>query len=190
MSDCDFLDEVDGDQGNFLQLELGKYVTALVDAEEEVRVAEEILKQKQSVYRKLSEEVLPDIMGQAGIDKLSTAQGLLTLKEDLKARIPADPLNRQAAFRWLREHGAAPLVKSEVVIPETDEQKISTDLLDKLRELGLLFSTDETVNTNSLCAYFRDLLGMKKGSVVQMEATEVPPEFGLFKYRKVTLKSN
>lgn len=190
LDEFNFLNNVETNDGDTLMLEMGKYITALLDAEDDVKAAETILKQKQQVYRKLSEEILPDFMQSAGFESIKTAQGIVTLKEDVKARIPADPFAQQRAFDWLKENGAGPLIKSEISIQETEEQKLSTDLIDKLTSLGLSFSKSDAVNTNSLQAYFRDLLGMKQGSVVQMDIADIPKEFSLFHYRKVTVKSN
>ncbi len=190
MSDCDFLNDVETkDEGSVLEAELGRYVAELLDAQRLVAEAEQLLKEREKVLRKLDEEVLPDIMARAGVDLIGTPYGNLVLKEDLKARIPSDPFARERALEWLREHQAADLIKNEVIIGETEDQKISQELIDNLRSMGLSFSKSEAVNTNSLTAFFRELLGMKKGAVQQMQADEVPPEFGLFRYRKVTIKA-
>jgi hypothetical protein len=190
MSDCDFLNDAPvADEGSVLEAELGRYVAELLDAQRLVAEAEQLLKEREKVLRKLDEEVLPDIMARANIDMIGTAYGNLVLKEDLKARIPSDPFARERALEWLREHNAEALIKSEVVISETEDQKISEELIDSLRRMGLSFSKSETVNTNSLAAFFRELLGIKKGSIATMQSDEIPPEFSLYRYRKVSLKA-
>jgi hypothetical protein len=190
MSDCDFLNDAPvADEGSVLEAELGRYVAELLDAQRLVAEAEQLLKEREKVLRKLDEEVLPDIMTRANIDMIGTAYGNLVLKEDLKARIPSDPFARERALEWLREHNAEALIKSEVVISETEDQKISEELIDSLRRMGLSFSKSETVNTNSLAAFFRELLGIKKGSIATMQSDEIPPEFSLYRYRKVSLKA-
>ncbi len=190
MSDCDFLNDAPvADEGSVLEAELGRYVAELLDAQRLVAEAEQLLKEREKVLRKLDEEVLPDIMTRANIDMIGTAYGNLVLKEDLKARIPSDPFARERALEWLREHNAEALIKSEVVISETEDQKISEELIDSLRRMGLSFSKSEAVNTNSLAAFFRELLGIKKGSIATMQSDEIPPEFSLYRYRKVSLKA-
>jgi len=190
MSDCDFLNDVETkDEGSILEAELGRYVAELLDAQRLVAEAEQLLKEREKVLRKLDEEVLPDIMARAGVDLIGTPYGNLVLKEDLKARIPSDPFARERALEWLREHNAEALIKSEVVISETEDQKISEELIDSLRRMGLSFSKSEAVNTNSLAAFFRELLGIKKGSIATMQSDEIPPEFSLYRYRKVSLKA-
>ncbi len=190
MSDCDFLNDVETkDEGSILEAELGRYVAELLDAQRLVAEAEQLLKEREKVLRKLDEEVLPDIMARANIDMIGTAYGNLVLKEDLKARIPSDPFARERALEWLREHNAEALIKREVIISETEEQKISEELIDSLRHMGLSFSKAEAVNTNSLAAFFRELLGIKKGSIATMQSDDIPPEFSLYRYRKVSLKA-
>jgi len=190
MSDCDFLNDVETkDEGSILEAELGRYVAELLDAQRLVAEAEQLLKEREKVLRKLDEEVLPDIMARAGVDLIGTPYGNLVLKEDLKARIPADAFARERALEWLREHNAAALIKSEVIISETEDQKISEELIDSLRRMGLSFSKSEAVNTNSLAAFFRELLGIKKGSIATMQSDDIPPEFSLYRYRKVSLKA-
>lgn len=190
MSDCDFLNDAPvADEGSVLEAELGRYVAELLDAQRLVAEAEQLLKEREKVLRKLDEEVLPDIMTRANIDMIGTAYGNLVLKEDLKARIPSDPFARERALEWLREHNAEALIKREVIISETEEQKISEELIDSLRHMGLSFSKAEAVNTNSLAAFFRELLGIKKGSIATMQSDDIPPEFSLYRYRKVSLKA-
>lgn len=190
LAEDDFLNSVESGTFEEYSIKLGEYAVALRGAEDDVAVAEAILKQKQEVYRKLSEEVLPDIMQAANISelKLGDTGQIMMLKEDLKARIPVDLMKRAECFDWLRAHEAADIIKSEILIPESEDQKLSRDVLDKIKGLGLFCSLEETVNTQSLQALFRDLFGMKKGSMIRMTPEEVPAAFGVYRYRKVTLK--
>lgn len=189
MADTNFLDEVETNNFEDLLARIGEYAALMSDAEDAMNVAEQEFKAKAEVFRKLSEEVLPDIMAQANVDELKLSTGRkVSLKVDLKARIPADLFARSECFRWLTDNGADDMIKREVTIPESDDQKISQDLLDILIKSGIVFTTGETVNTQTLQAFFREKLGMKKGALPSLTVEDVPKGFGLFKYRKVTIK--
>ncbi len=181
----DFLEQlVDNLNETVLEDELGKYIELLVQAENEVKIQEEILEQQRDKYRRLSEQVLPNIMESSGIESIKTKHGSLILKKDLKARVPKDFFARKHAFKWLRENNAGDIIKEKVEISEG----INNDLLDKLKELNIQFDKSEIVNTNTLQAFFREVLGLKKGSITSMEIEDIPKEFGLYLYRQVRVR--
>jgi len=189
--DSDFLNDMKEETGltGALAAELNNYVAALKEAKDAVLAAELELEMKNDVLRKLSEEILPGILAQAHLTELKLDSGqVIFVKEDLKCAIPKEPMKRLACFNWLRANGAEDIIVNEIVIPEVNNQKIDKKLLDKLDKLGLSYNNNETVNANTLKAYFREQLGLKKGSFQILDKSKVPAEFNLYQYKKADIK--
>lgn len=174
-----------------LQHELNQYITALVDAKERVALAAAKLDTETEVLRKLQEEIIPDILARANLSELKLLDtGMVVfVKEDLKCAIPKDEIKAAACFSWLVGQGAGDIIKQEVTIPEVNDQTINEDLLDKLRELEIYYENKRTVNTNTLKAWFREKLGMKKGTFQELVKDDVPKEFSLYPYRKADIRA-
>jgi hypothetical protein len=82
-------------------------------ARDDVAAAEEVLKAAQQRARNLEEYELPELMREAGQEKLRTADGVeVELTETLRASIPV--ANLPMALRWLMEHGQASIIKRDL----------------------------------------------------------------------------
>lgn len=173
-----------------LNEELKIHITALQDALQTVALCEEQLDAAKEILRKLQEEVIPNALQGAGLSELRMVDtGLVVfIKEDIKCAIPKDDIKRNKCMEWLKKQGAEDIIKSEVIIPEINNQVINDDLLDKLAGLGIYYENDRAVNTNTLKAWFREKLGMKKGTYQTIEPDSVPKEFSLYHYRKAEIR--
>lgn len=81
--------------------------------EDEVEEAEEALKSRKAELRKVSEVLIPGLMGEVGIDEFTTSDGLkVTVTSWVRHSIPK---GRQAeAYQWLRDNGHGSILKTFV----------------------------------------------------------------------------
>jgi hypothetical protein len=159
------------------------YVSAMDQLQAEMESADAKLKELNRQYKVLAETTIPDLLARNNLDELKLANGRrLTIKEDVYARIPADPFAKQVALSWLEENGGAQMVKDMVILDDPSE-----DLVDELLAKGAAFSRKKDVNTNTLMAFFREVLGLKKGKTASVVLEDVPKEFGVYIKREAKL---
>lgn len=139
----------------------------LRDAQDDVKAAEEALKAAQQRERILRENTLPELMKEAGQEKLRTSDGYeIELTETLRASIPA--ANKAAAFKWLEEHGQAALIKRELDLKfGKNEQEKADEALRIILEAGFTPTDKQSVHPMSLASAIRELT--EKGVDVPLE---------------------
>ena len=94
---------------------LSDQVIKLRDLEDEIKVAEESLKQLKKQADTLSGEVIPTMMTEMNISTMKLADGsAIEVKPVYGASIPAD--KKEEAFNWLRKEGLGDLIKNEVTV--------------------------------------------------------------------------
>jgi hypothetical protein len=164
--------------------DLGDLAAQLNTANAKVDLLEAQLADAKKDRDKLSMETIPAIMQNAGLAELKIPSGeTLTVLEDVKVSIPKDPGKRHAAFEFLREQGFGDSIKREARIPEPDQKTIMS-----LKEWGVSFEESEDIHWSTLASAFRDVLGMKKGSIQRVAPNEIPEVFNLFMYKKTKIK--
>ena len=147
-----------------------------------LRVAElESMLEERKNELNLSNKVVTSMLVERGWTALPLAGGRkLELKESVFARFPKDD---KAAEKWLEDNGGGDMLKPTIVVDGRDET-----VIEALTSVGAEFTQKTDVNTNSLQAFFRRLLGQTKGSVRSIEPEEVPAAFSLFEKKEVVLK--
>jgi hypothetical protein len=121
------------------------------------------------------------------------AQGLLSIEletgdkvridEKLYASVPKDPKNKRLVINWLIEQNGQYLIKREVSIEEPEKW-----ILDLLQEKDVPHDEKHTVNTNSFKAFIRAKLGLKKGSLQEIEIGDIPKEANTFIRKETVIK--
>mgnify|MGYP003645449664 CR=1 FL=1 len=101
--------------------------------EQEISDAERLLKQKKDDLRKITDEQLPEILEEMGLQKFTLTDGSeISVSPLYAASIPVD--RREDAYQWLRDHGFGDLVKNNVTVSfgvgEDDAAKDFTTLCD------------------------------------------------------------
>lgn len=169
--------------------ELVQYTDSLMAAKANVEMAENALKTAEKVYNDLARVVLPEILGKAHLSELRLDNGtVIALKEDLKCSIPKDTLKRSVCMQFLRSKGFADNIKQQVVISESDDQRVSQELLDLLTESGVSYDRTEDVHSQTLKKIMRDLTGIGKDPFAEIEKGDIPDEFGLFLYKEAIVR--
>ena len=132
----------------------------------------------------LSRNKIPAIMQNAGLTEIKIPSGQkLTVEDKLRVSIPEDEAKQKAAFDFLIGNGFEEAIKTQAIIPDPNEW-----IIESLKELGLTFSKVSSVHHATLAAAFRDILGLKKGSVQRVSREEIPEYFSLYMYKETKLK--
>ena len=117
---------------------------------------EEELKKLKDVEDTLSEQTIPNLMQQAGVQLLKLNDGSsVEVKPSYKARIPAS--KTEEAFAWLRENGHGDLIKNQVTMEfgmrQDNEAK---SIVEELKNKGLPVQQKATVHPSSLRGFVRE----------------------------------
>ena len=158
---------------NETEKSVARAAAALVAAEEEVKRVEEELKEKKEAARLISEETIPGLMEEIGLQSMTLDSGQkITVKEDVFAAIPKS-LEEQA-FGWLDEHGYGGLIKVDVIVSfARDEAAQAYELANKLLEDGFRATCVQKVHPQTLKAFLREKL--KEGANLPLETFGARP---------------
>lgn len=142
-------------------------VREIMQARQDVKRAEETLKERQVALRTLEEHTLPELMREAGQEKLRTVDGYeVELKEKLRASISEARLAE--AIMWLVSVGYGSIVKREIKLGfGKDEDQKAAQLYDMVVEAGYSPTDKQTVHAMTLQASIKEML--EKGIDVPME---------------------
>lgn len=92
---------------------LSDLCTALKDKRSEIEMLENLLKQSKEEERILSEEQIPLLLDEIGLESVSLSSGeKITIKNDLFVKIPEE--NKEACFDWLTKTGNEAIIKADV----------------------------------------------------------------------------
>lgn len=139
----------------------------ILEAREEVSRREEALKEAQNRLKGLQEDILPELMAEAGQEELTTIDGLkVSIKELVRGQPSKD--NEVEAFAWLRESGNGGIIKSEVIadLGKADQEAVQK-ALETITAAGLKAKAKQTVHWQTLGALVREKLA--KGEVVPLD---------------------
>ena len=83
--------------------------------EDQLKIDQESLKQKQKELERISGEVIPTLLGEMGLSSLKLADGsAVDVKPYYAANISLK--NREAAYNWLRSNGLGDIIKNEITV--------------------------------------------------------------------------
>ena len=148
--------------------------------EQEISDAERLLKQKKDDLRKITDEQLPEILEEMGLQKFTLTDGSeISVSPLYAASIPVD--RREDAYQWLRDHGFGDLVKNNVTVSfgvgEDDAAKEFTTLCDLQ---GYAPNQIEKVEPSTLRGWLRERV--EAGDPVPLDL------FGAFISQRATIK--
>ena len=137
-----------------------------LDLQLAVEQYESMLKTKKEELRQQSQEIVPNMMMELGVEKLSLAGGYeISIKDEVYAKLPENPF---VAFEWLRKHNLDSVIKTQVI---TDfgkgEDAAAQEVLDALYAMGVDAKVKSTVHPQTLKALLREQLSI--GSGIPME---------------------
>lgn len=152
--------------------EISKLSNALVEAQREVRAAEEELKNKKENLKRIQEEALPEAFSNIGLKELKLDSGaIVKIKEFVACSIKKE--TQDEAWAWLRAEGHGDIIKNNVVVnfgKETDH--LTSVFLDVVREWiatrneakAIGCETKTSVHYQTLAKFTREML--EKGEIL------------------------
>jgi hypothetical protein len=181
MSDQSYLEgyAVDTD----VYAEVGKLVKILGDKESAIKEAEANLKSLKAEKLQLQQVTIPTIFKSHSIDNIGLTGGIdVTIGVELTCEPVKNEEGKKVWLTFLENNGGEELKKKVLTIEDP-----SAALLQLLSSKGVVYEMGQTVNTNSLKAWFREKLGLT-GLVATLTKEEVPKEFGLWVYDMAKIK--
>ena len=155
------------------------YMALLDKIEETEKILTDLKKREQEMNR----TTIPTLLQSHGLSDLGLQNGKrLVVSDELAVSVPKDETKRRVVLNWLAQNGGEELIKTEIAFQDPDE-----DVKLYLQDHGFTFTEDKTVNTNSLLAWFRAAVGLKKNTVARIDPKDVPPEANLFLYKKTKI---
>ncbi len=110
--------------------------------------------------------IIPQEMFSAGVDSIGLASGgSLKVKRNFYCQPNKNAEDKAIIAKWLRENGGGHLVKHDA--------SVSAEDMDKLKDNGIPFIENTSVNTTSLKAFIKDKIGATTG-VQQIKPEDIP----------------
>lgn len=159
--------------------ELSKLAHQLMDAEDDIKDLEEKLKAAKERKTDLSQNKIPDLMVELGVEKIQVDGGhTISYKRDTDAIM--NDGNRLEWLAWLRKQGHEDVIKNEIsVLFGRGEDNIAGEVVAKLEEVGANYTQKESVHAQTLRAFCRK----------EDEAgTSFPLELGVHFFNKTTVR--
>ena len=162
--------------------DIAKLCNELISQNRKVEEAELALKEAKAEQLRLSEDVIPAKMSEAGISALKLEDGSsVEVAPYYSAKIPED--KKSDAFKWLRDNNFGDLVKNNLTVSfgkgeDSDAQKIKSELESK----GLIVDQKEDVHWQTLRGFVREQIEKNKN---------IPSDlFGLYIAQRTKIKTN
>ena len=182
MPDLNYLEEKDEDIDSLE--ELAVLVEKLVAKRKNIEFLEEQLTVAKKFERLLSQEEIPSLLLKNNLTSITLESGeQITIIENLRVSLPKNSLNRSVVLKWLIENGGENMIKKELVIDEPEEH-----IKQYLKKCGVPFIASQDIHAQTLKAFFKSKLGIAKGSLQEIEISDVPKEANLFVFKETKIK--
>lgn len=123
---------------------------------------EEALSRHKEEMRDLENNKIPELMFQENRRSIETMNGTtITVKGEINASLKESDMG--VVLEWLNAHGRGSIVKQRHYL---DDMEVSPDMIEKLKEEGVVLHADLSVNTNSFKKAVKD---------IYKETDELPP---------------
>jgi uncharacterized small protein (DUF1192 family) len=150
------------------------------ETEAEIKRAEEFLKERNDVLRKMTDEDLPSVLEELGVKSFVLDDGSkVSVTALYGASIPAP--RKEEAFEWLRENGYDDIIKNDVICTfGRGEDDKAAAFAQAARERGLSPEQKQLVHAQTLKAWVRERV--ESGESFPMDL------FGAFVGQRATIK--
>ncbi len=175
----DKLDSLDPQNSQKMR-SMAELARAIRNKETEIDDLESLLKEKKEDLRRQSEEDLPSMMAELGINSFELDDGSrVTVKDLYGGHISL--ANRDAAYLWLRDNGFDDIIKNtlSIVFGRGEDQK-ADHFMKILEGYGLLPEKKEGVHPSTLKGWVRER--MESGDSFPMDL------FGAFVGQRAVIK--
>jgi hypothetical protein len=158
---------------------LSNLVRESIALDQQIKDAEQYVKDLKYKKRKVNEEDIPALMQEMGMDSLTVDGNKIALRQFVHARIPED--QRDQAFSWLRSIGEGDIIKHDVTVSfNTGQDNIAGAVVDDLRQQGLDPAQKTHVHPQTLKAWVKGRI--ESGKDIDFEM------FGVYVGNEATIK--
>lgn len=174
------LDDVSVEQTAGLMAQIQEHVKKLRSLQWDMIQAEEAFMKAEKAYNDYSRTVMPDLFKMNGLDALTMDDGsVVRVVTKTNCSINKNDIDKANVAKWLREHGAPQLVKSECIVPPSQ--------VEKLKAANIIYQEETTMNTNSVKAFILDQLG-QKGAPATITKEDLPKGLNFFQFDEMEIQ--
>ena len=162
--------------------EISEACNKLTSQNQKVETIQKSLKEAEEESRRLSEEVIPTLMQQAGVSSIKLDNGTsVEVSPYYYAKISED--KKAEAFKWLRENDHGDLIKNNVSVSfGKGEDSNAVNLKSELEAKGLVVDQKQDVHWQTLRGFVKEQIEKNK---------TLPSEtFGLYIANRTKIKTN
>jgi len=162
--------------------EISEACNKLTSQNQKVETIQKSLKEAEEEARRLSEEVIPTLMQQAGVSSIKLDNGTsVEVSPYYYAKISED--KKAEAFQWLRENDHGDLIKNNVSVSfGKGEDSNAVNLKSELEAKGLVVDQKQDVHWQTLRGFVKEQIEKNK---------TIPSEtFGLYIANRTKIKTN
>jgi hypothetical protein len=138
----------------------------LIGLYKEMKLAEEAFQHAKQKYEAYAYTVLPSEMRMNGIELIKTTQGdVVRIATKYYCSPNKNEADRALIREWLKNHSGDHLVKERYVVPQ--------EAVERLEAANIPFDIESEVNTNSLKAWIKGMLGVN-GMEAKISVEDIP----------------
>ena len=183
--DTDFLNEVkEGFDSDDLEI-LSAKVLLLKQKQLRIEELNTELEKVSKEERLLSREEIPEFLLSKRLKAIIMEDGTkIEIQEKISLSLPKkDITKRKIAMVWITENGGEGIIKNELRVTEPEESIKRYLMLNKIP-----FTINADIHYQTLKSFVSGKLGLKKGSLAEVEVSDVPEELNLFIYKETKVK--
>ena len=178
-SDESSLDSLNSQKSQSMR-SMAEIARAIRNKEAEIGDLEELLKSKKEELRRKSEEELPSMMAELGVNSFELDDGSKVTVRDLYGGYISKP-NRDAAYEWLRKNNYDDIIKNIIAVQfGRGEDQEAEKYLKILEGHGLLPEQNTSIHPSTLKAWVKER--MENGDQFPMDL------FGAFVGQRAVVK--
>lgn len=131
---------------------IGKLVEEVKTSKATVLAKEEEIKELKARIKELEENVIPDVMTEAGAQQITLMSSeVVIVKPFYYARLPEDPTS---FFEWLRKNEFGGLIKEKLELyPDGEKSQL---LIDFMSEFGISYEQLSSIHWKTLEAWYKE----------------------------------
>jgi len=152
----------------------------LLETQKQIKKAEEEISKLKEAEVHLSDNVIPNLMREAGISKMELTDGsVVNVKPYYQAHI--NESFKERAHNWLRENGHGDLIKNNVTLEfGKGQDDLAQSVIQDAQEKGYNVKQKQGVHASTLKAFVREQI---------QDGKQVPNDmFGVYVANRVTIK--
>jgi hypothetical protein len=147
---------------------LNEKLAEAISLKETVDQMEEDLGAAKKQLNHLNTQVIPDMMAELGMEECTQRGWKVKVGEFVSGSLPKEDAARANAIRWLEDHEAGDLLKTNLSVAFTRNQhNEALDLAAQIEQRGFAPNVESTVHPQTLLAFARERL--KNGEALDTE---------------------